>query len=348
MMRLVLNLPAGRMADNPRIGRQPLMVSGCAVMTLACLGSHATESVEVLLATRLAFGAGSALAVAGTSAYIADISYTIPAYRARLMGVQTTMVNLGWVVGPPAAGFFAAAHGPSVGFLLVSASAATCTVLLATVPPMPPAKPSAAAAGAAAPSAGNGSTAAMYSLLRDRQQQGVIALTVGIWVGISAELSVVLQHASNAWEMSPAEIGLLLACGSTFGMAGGPLGGWLADRHGRRAVLIPGMGGAALAVGGLTVAPTVPAFGALFSLWCISLSVVMPTLQALAVDITDPAKVGQAQGLHRQGADCVFLACPIMLGGMADLQGGGCELPILATGAGMVAALGVFRARAGR
>jgi hypothetical protein len=107
------------------------------------------------------------------------------------------------------------------------------------------------------------------------------------------------------------------------------------------------MGGAALAVGGLTVAPTVSAFGALFALWCMSLSVVMPTLQALAVDITDPAKVGQAQGLHRQGVDCVFLACPIVLGGMADLQGGGCELPILATGAGMIAALGVFRARAG-
>ena len=67
----------------------------------------------MLLATRLAFGAGSALAVAGTSAYIADISHTIPAHRARLMGVQTTMVNLGWVVGPPAAGFLATAHGPS-------------------------------------------------------------------------------------------------------------------------------------------------------------------------------------------------------------------------------------------
>jgi nitrate/nitrite transporter NarK len=114
--------------------------------------------------------------------------------------------------------------GPSVGFLLVCASVAS-----STVPPMPTAKPS--ADGTAPPTAGDGSTAAIHSLLRDRQQQGVIALYVGIWLGISAELSVVLQHASHAWEMSPAEIGLLLACGSTFGMAGGPVGGWLADRY---------------------------------------------------------------------------------------------------------------------
>ena len=118
MMRLFLNLPAGRMADNPRVGRQPLMVGGCVVMSLACAGSYAAtgaESVGLLLAvTRLAFGAGSALAVAGTSAYIADISHTIPDYRARLMGVQTTMVNLGWVVGPPTAGVMATAYGPSV------------------------------------------------------------------------------------------------------------------------------------------------------------------------------------------------------------------------------------------
>jgi len=70
--RLLLNLPAGRMADNPKIGRSPLMVGGCAIMTVACAGSYSTESVEVLLATRLAFGAGSAFAVAGTAAYIPD------------------------------------------------------------------------------------------------------------------------------------------------------------------------------------------------------------------------------------------------------------------------------------
>ena len=238
--RLLLNLPAGRMADNPKIGRSPLMVGGCAIMTVACAGSYSTESVEVLLATRLAFGAGSAFAVAGTAAYIADISQTIPAYRARLMGVQTTMVNLGWVVGPPVAGYVATTYGsPYFGFALVCGSAAACTALLTTVPPMP--APVAAASTSGDAEKGDSDGASMYKLLSDPEQQGVIALTVGIWAGISAELSVVMQHASNVWEMSPSNLGMLLACGSVFGMLGGPVGGWLADRYGRRAVLIPAM-----------------------------------------------------------------------------------------------------------
>ena len=38
--------------------------------------------------------------------------------------------------------------------------------------------------------------------------QAVLAMTVGIWLGISAELSIVLQHASTAWAASPAQVGL--------------------------------------------------------------------------------------------------------------------------------------------
>ena len=185
----------------------------------------------------------------------------------------------------------------------------------------------------------------MLQLLKDPRQQAVIALTAGIWLGISAELSVVLQHATNVWGATPAEIGLLLGCGSTFGMLGGLAGGWLADRYGRRAVLIPSMGVAAISTATLTVAPSLPVFFGAFSIWATSLSVVLPTLQALAVDITAPDKVGQAQGMHRQGADLVWLLCPMGLGLAVDMQGGSCTGSIGLTAVGMVGALAVFRSR---
>lgn len=349
--RLLLNMPAGRMADDPSIGRRPLMVGGCVTMTVACAGSYCTESLEVLLATRLLFGAGSAFAAAGTAAFIADISHTIPAYRARLMGVQTTMVNLGWVVGPPIAGYVATTYeSPYCGFALVCGTAAACTGLLATVPNMP---------GTPAPADAeteNKPTGHMNAvrLLREPGQQGVLALTVGIWTGISAELSVVMQHASVVWDMSPSNLGMLLSFGSVFGMIGGPLGGWFADRYGRPAVLIPAMGAASVSIGGLTLAPSVPVFVALFSTWCCSVSIVMPTLQALAVDITPHNHVGQAQGLHRQAADFAFLSFPPAMGVLADLQrgvldtGGGCELPIAATAGGIIGSLGLFWLRTRR
>jgi len=297
------------------------------------------------------FGAGSAFAAAGTAAYIADISHIIPAYRARLMGVQTTAVNLGWVVGPPIAGYVATTyHSPYLGFALVCGTAAACTGLLATVPPMP----AVAASGDTETQKKPTGFASTIRLLQDPGQQGVLALTVGIWTGISAELSVVMQHASNVWGMSPTTLGMLLSCGSVFGMLGGPVGGWLADRYGRRAVLIPAMGAASLATAGLTLAPSVEVFFALFSTWCCSLSVVMPSLQALAVDITPHNQVGQAQGLHRQAADFVFLSLPPAMGVLADLQGGvldtggGCELPIAATAGGIMGSLGLFWLRSRR
>ena len=98
-------------------------------------------------------------------------------------------------------------------------------------------------------------------------------MTIGIWLGISAELSIVLQHATVAWAASPAQVGLLLATGSVVGMAGGPVGGWLADLHGRRAVLLPAMGVASAATVGLVAAPSLPVFFGAFSLWAGALSV---------------------------------------------------------------------------
>ena len=137
-------------------------------------------------------------------------------------------------------------------------------------------------------------------------------------------------------------------------MVGGPLGGWLADRYGRRAVLIPAMGAASVTTAGLIVAPSMPIFVAFFSAWCCSVSVVMPTLQALAVDITPHDEIGQAQGLHRQAADFVFLSLPPAMGVLADLQGsvldtgGGCELPIAAAAGGIMGSLGLFWVRTRR
>ena len=133
--------------------------------------------------------------------------------------------------------------------------------------------------------------------------------------------------------------------GSTLGMLGGPLGGWLADRYGRPRVLAPAMCGAAAATGGLIIAPTWPGFVCTFCVWATSLSVLMPTLQAHAVDITASHHVGQAQGLHRQCSDVVFLTSPIALGMLADLQGGTYTGSIAVTASGMMFALYLYRSR---
>ena len=47
------------MADDPLVGPRPLMVSGSVVVAAAAAASASTSSLELLLLTRLAFGACS-------------------------------------------------------------------------------------------------------------------------------------------------------------------------------------------------------------------------------------------------------------------------------------------------
>jgi MFS family permease len=72
------------------------------------------------------------------------------------------------------------------------------------------------------------------------------------------------------------------------------VGGRWSDRFGRWRVLIPGMAVCGLTMTILTAVPLFPAFVVAALLWGGAISVVLPELNALAVDLVPPARRGAA------------------------------------------------------
>jgi MFS family permease len=119
--RLVLNIPFGRMADT--VGRRPLMVGGQLLTAVASFGTAAAGTLPTLLACRLLLGAGGSMAMAGSQAYMADLTSKTPDHRAQIMGFQATIINLAYAVGPAAGGMLCDVYGARSSFLIVGGAA---------------------------------------------------------------------------------------------------------------------------------------------------------------------------------------------------------------------------------
>ena len=71
-VRVLLNMPMGQLAD--RIGRKPLMVAGTIASAVGGIGTGLASTLMTLLPMRALVGAGSASSMAGSSAYMADLT----------------------------------------------------------------------------------------------------------------------------------------------------------------------------------------------------------------------------------------------------------------------------------
>jgi MFS family permease len=93
--------------------------------------------------------------------------------------------------------------------------------------------------------------------------------------------------------------GVILALWSLTALAGNPLGGVLADRLGRRPVIIAGLAGAAVCSIGFGVASSVWLVAALIVLWSLFESIFNPAAAAFVADVVAPEKRVEAFGIWR-------------------------------------------------
>ena len=122
LARLLLNVPLGRAADAPSVGRKPLLVAGAAATAVGMLGSAFAPDLPTLLAWRFVAGAGSAAYAAGSHAMLADLS--VLETRARILGANQAGVLAGAALGPALGGLVAAEFGTRAPFALVAGGAA--------------------------------------------------------------------------------------------------------------------------------------------------------------------------------------------------------------------------------
>ena len=142
-------------------------------------------------------------------------------------------------------------------------------------------------------------------------------------------------------------MGLIFAGGAVLGALGAPVGGWLADRFGRKTTMLP----ASLLVVAGTIGCTlesVNSFEALLPpimLWAFGNSLVQPGMAAFAADIAKDAETrAQALSISRMAGDVAFLVSPLGLGLIADMTS--CSVALYTASFTVLAANCIFALRA--
>lgn len=105
---------------------------------------------------------------------------------------------------------------------------------------------------------------------------------------------------------SPAQAGWVMAIWSAVALGGTPLGGVLADRLGRRPVMIAGLAGAGVASIAFGLANGLWAVAVLIVLWAAFSSVFDPAASAYVADVVDPGLRTEAYGIARVVGNASF------------------------------------------
>ena len=117
---------------------------------------------------------------------------------------------------------------------------------------------------------------------------------------------------------SGAQAGALLAVAGGMGLIGAPLGGLLADRVGRRPLLVVAL---AVSGAGLVVYGSISsllAIAVLTPFWAISSDISSPAMSAAIADLVEPELRTEAYALRRQATNITFALGP-PLGGVVTL-----------------------------
>lgn len=160
-------------------------------------------------------------------------------------------------------------------------------------------------------------------LLRSPNQQAVMAMNFAIFSSYSALMAIFPIHVAEI--LGPtgttADVGTLFAAAALVGFAGAPVGGYLADKFGRKATIVPA---AALiaASAALVSMPFLDSYSTMLPavmLWGLGNSMCNPGLSAFSADIAkDEDTRAQALALSRMSGDAAFLLAPLGLGVLAE------------------------------
>jgi MFS family permease len=223
---LAVSAPAGTLSD--RFGARRITLAAGLLMAAATFGQALAGSFPVLLAARLAFGAGYGVVWTAGLCWLAA-----GAVGPRALGGSVASAGVGGVAGPAVSGALTQHLGLAVPLLAAGAVFTVITAALAAlrVPP-----------GPIAPR-GEAAVSALRTAGRDRNVIGAAAavVTAGLSTGACALLVPAQLHLAGA---SSGQIGLAFAVAGILFAAGSAL----TTATGRRAVNVPVICAAMLAL----------------------------------------------------------------------------------------------------
>lgn len=314
--RMASNVPAGQWAE--RFGRKGLLVFGPLVTAAGSVGFATAGSYGELLGWRLLQGVGSAVLTTAAMVVLADIS--TPRDRGRVMAFYQGSLFLGVGAGPAAGGWLAEAYGLRAPFWVFAGLTLTAALWAWwRVPETRPAAPAAGAEDGEAPPA-----VPLRGILRDRDFLLISLLTLALFVTrAGGQMTLLPLYAVDRLGLSEGRIGLAFTAIAAINFAALYGAGALADRFGRKAVIVPS---------GLLTAASIVVFPATGGWWSflaasfllgLTTGLAGPAPAAYAADVAPAGAVGPAMGLFRTVSDVGLVVGPVGVGWIADQAGFG-------------------------
>lgn len=324
LARLVLNIPAGLLAD--RMGRRVLLVGGPLITAAGMIGSGLAPTIWILLGWRLVAGAGSALYMTGAQIYLIDIAGDDR--RARYIATNQAALLLGVSVGPAIGGLLAEAYGFRAPFLVVGAGALLTSLYGFLRLPETLVRPD--EDDDADADAGRRAAVAetrrfrprlgerwQLALSRQFMAVGIVSFSV-FAVRSGFRLTLVPLAGADRFGLEPAALGLIFTGLSGIGLFLIGPAGLIADRMGRKAAIVPNGYLAAVGVAMTALSPNFGWFLAGLIVAAIGTNVTGPAPAAFVADIAPPHLRGPAMGLYRTWGDLGIVVAPFVGGAIAD------------------------------
>lgn len=333
LARFVIAIPAGQLSD--RLGRRPTLALGGLISAVGNLWCAWATSYPEFIAARFVAGAGAGLIVTTGQVVLADIS--TPERRGRTIAIYQATFLFAVGIGPFPGGLLAEHFSLSAPFTAYGIASLIATV----VAWFGVSETRDLSHGASA-----GDTAARPPLAKQlRLLTGNIGFVLVSLISLMNAVvrtgglyAVIPTLVTAQLGLSVAAIGFALMLGSVSGLFAAYPAGWLTDRLGRKAVIVPAtvMTGASMLL--FCFAPSYVWFVAACIVWGVASSVGGAAPAAYAVDSAPPGMNAAAMGFFRMTGDAGYVIGPLALGLIADLYG---PVAALLVAAALVMLIGV-------
>lgn len=332
LARFVTAIPAGQLADN--LGRRPALAIGGLVSAAGNLWCAWAAGYPEFLLARFVAGAGAGLILTTGQVVLADIS--TPERRGRTIAVYQSTFLFAVGIAPFPGGLLAEHLGLSAPFV-----ASGTASLLATVVAwfgVSETRDFARAAGV-----GGGVRPPLLAQMRvlTRKIGFVLVSLISLMnavVRTGGLFAVVPVLVTAQLGLSVTALGFAMMLGSVSGLVAAYPAGWLTDRLGRKAVIVPAtiLTGASMLL--FCFASSYAWFVAACVVWGVASSVGGAAPAAYAVDSAPPGMNASAMGLFRMTGDAGYVIGPLALGLVADLLG---PVAALVLSAALIIGIGV-------
>jgi DHA1 family multidrug resistance protein-like MFS transporter len=322
LARFLVSMPTGWLAD--RLGRRWTLVLGEVATAAGNLLCGLSATYEQFLVFRFLAGAGSAMVLTSGQISLADTA--TPANRGRVMGIYQGVFLFAVGFGPLPGGLLAERFGLSAPFFVFAVLGVLAAIVAFTQVPETRGRRETREkieSGAG----GNQRTLPVLQQLRTLFSRiGFVLISLVSFAQFfsrtGAIFTVVPVLGAVKLGLGPDQIGTGLTLVSLLNLGMVYFTGVLADRFGRKTIIVPSNLLTVISMVALALAPTYGWFVAGLALWGIAGGVAGAVPAAYAADMAPPGMNALTMSTFRMVSEFGYVIGPLLLGWISDLSGG--------------------------